>query len=89
MDLLEDAPFVFLFLIQSCFYQIIEPLVSKQWFVTMEPLAEKALQAVEKGELTIMPERFEKVCNINYLLCAFQFAILELVLSFPYVPCLS
>lgn len=40
---------------------MIEPLVSKQWFVTMEPLAEKALHAVEKGELTIMPERFEKV----------------------------
>ncbi|KAI9396187.1 hypothetical protein POPTR_004G090732v4 [Populus trichocarpa] len=43
--------------------RIIEPLVSKQWFVTMEPLAEKALRAVEKGELTIMPERFEKIYN--------------------------
>lgn len=43
--------------------EIIEPLVSKQWFVTMEPLAEKALEAVEKGELTIMPERFEKIYN--------------------------
>ncbi|KAK6915953.1 Aminoacyl-tRNA synthetase, class Ia, partial [Dillenia turbinata] len=41
--------------------EIIEPLVSKQWFVTMEPLAEKALHAVEKGELTIIPERFEKI----------------------------
>lgn len=29
----------------------------------MEPLAEKALQAVEKGDLTILPERFEKVCK--------------------------
>lgn len=27
----------------------------------MEPLAEKALQAVEVGDLTIIPERFEKV----------------------------
>ncbi|KAI7746448.1 hypothetical protein M8C21_001996 [Ambrosia artemisiifolia] len=43
--------------------EIIEPLVSKQWFVTMEPLAEKALKAVQKGELTIMPERFEKIYN--------------------------
>ncbi|XP_060208728.1 valine--tRNA ligase, chloroplastic/mitochondrial 2 isoform X3 [Lycium barbarum] len=41
--------------------EIIEPLVSKQWFVTMEPLAERALEAVSKGELTIMPERFEKI----------------------------
>lgn len=43
--------------------EVIEPLVSKQWFVSMEPLAEKALQAVEKGELTIIPERFEKIYN--------------------------
>lgn len=40
--------------------EVIEPLVSKQWFVTMEPLAEKALHVVEKGELIILPERFEK-----------------------------
>ncbi|KAJ8432841.1 hypothetical protein Cgig2_024529 [Carnegiea gigantea] len=43
--------------------EIIEPLVSKQWFVTMEPLAEKALHAVETRELTIIPERFEKIYN--------------------------
>ncbi|KAL8137600.1 hypothetical protein V2J09_003601 [Rumex salicifolius] len=43
--------------------EIIEPLVSKQWFLTMESLAEKALHAVETGELTIMPERFEKIYN--------------------------
>lgn len=43
--------------------EIIEPLVSKQWFVTMEALAEKALHAVEKGELTIIPDRFEKIYN--------------------------
>ncbi|KAK5838514.1 hypothetical protein PVK06_007244 [Gossypium arboreum] len=30
------------------------------FFVTMQPLAEKALLAIEKGELTIIPERFEK-----------------------------
>nr|XP_011469479.1 PREDICTED: valine--tRNA ligase, mitochondrial isoform X2 [Fragaria vesca subsp. vesca] len=43
--------------------EVIEPLVSKQWFVTMEPLAEKALQAVEKGDLKIIPERFDKIYN--------------------------
>ncbi|CAN8300180.1 unnamed protein product [Cochlearia groenlandica] len=43
--------------------EVIEPLVSKQWFVHMEPLAEKALLAVEKKELTIIPERFEKIYN--------------------------
>ncbi|KAK9951027.1 hypothetical protein M0R45_006489 [Rubus argutus] len=44
--------------------EVIEPLVSKQWFVTMEPLAEKALHAVEKGDLKIIPERFENVWYI-------------------------
>ncbi|XP_010558608.1 PREDICTED: valine--tRNA ligase, chloroplastic/mitochondrial 2 isoform X2 [Tarenaya hassleriana] len=43
--------------------EVVEPLISKQWFVHMEPLAEKALLAVEKGELTIIPERFEKIYN--------------------------
>ncbi|XP_062165991.1 valine--tRNA ligase, chloroplastic/mitochondrial 2 isoform X4 [Alnus glutinosa] len=43
--------------------EIIEPLISKQWFVSMETLAEKALRVVEKGELTIIPERFEKIYN--------------------------
>ncbi|MCL7038203.1 hypothetical protein MKW94_017743 [Papaver nudicaule] len=43
--------------------EIIEPLVSKQWFVTMEPLAEKALRAVEEKQITIFPERFEKTYN--------------------------
>ncbi|GAB2296914.1 hypothetical protein Dimus_031016 [Dionaea muscipula] len=46
--------------------EIIEPLVSEQWFVTMEPLAEKALLAVERGDLTILPQRFEKTYN-NWL----------------------
>ncbi|CAI0450935.1 unnamed protein product [Linum tenue] len=41
--------------------EIIEPLVSKQWFVNMESLAKKALHAVHKGEITVMPERFEKL----------------------------
>lgn len=34
----------------------------------MEPLAEKALQAVEVGDLTIIPERFEKVRKKKHLL---------------------
>ncbi|XP_030485371.2 valine--tRNA ligase, chloroplastic/mitochondrial 2 isoform X2 [Cannabis sativa] len=43
--------------------EVIEPLVSRQWFVTMEPLADNALQAVEKGDIKIIPERFEKIYN--------------------------
>lgn len=39
----------------------IEPIPSKQWFVKMRPLAEKAKEAVKKGEIEILPKRFEKV----------------------------
>ncbi len=38
----------------------IEPIPSKQWFVKMKPLAEKAKKAVESGEIEILPKRFEK-----------------------------
>ncbi|XWX04928.1 valine--tRNA ligase [Aggregatilineales bacterium SYSU G02658] len=41
--------------------EVIEPLLSDQWFVKMQPLAEKALQAVRTGQIKIVPERFEKV----------------------------
>eukprot|EP00198_Chlamydomonas_reinhardtii_P003262 XP_001692598.1 predicted protein [Chlamydomonas reinhardtii] len=45
---------------------VVEPLVSEQWFVRMQPLAEPALAAVAKGDITIMPERFAKTYN-NWL----------------------
>ena len=41
--------------------EIIEPLISKQWFVDAEPLALMALRAVEAGRVRIVPERFNKV----------------------------
>ncbi|MFP3904128.1 MAG: valine--tRNA ligase, partial [Armatimonadota bacterium] len=40
---------------------VVEPLVSMQWFVEMEPLAELGLQAVDDGEVSFVPERWEKV----------------------------
>ena len=40
---------------------IIEPLISKQWFVSMAPLAKPALEAYRNGEVNIIPERFGKV----------------------------
>lgn len=60
-------------MLDCCYKQIIEPLISKQWFVTMEPLAENALKVVEKGELTIMPERFEKVYKFIIFFCFIGF----------------
>ena len=38
----------------------VEPLVSRQWFVKMKPLAEPAIAAVREGKTQIVPERFEK-----------------------------
>lgn len=41
--------------------EVIEPLISTQWFVKIQPLAEKALAAVRDGKIKIVPERFEKI----------------------------
>ena len=38
----------------------VEPRVSKQWFVKMEPLAKPAIEAVKNGETKFVPERFDK-----------------------------
>ena len=38
----------------------IEPMVSKQWFVRMEPLAGPAIDVVRNGQIKFVPERFEK-----------------------------
>jgi valyl-tRNA synthetase len=46
--------------------EIIEPLVSRQWFVDAEPMAKIALAAVRSGRIEIVPERFVKVWN-NWL----------------------
>lgn len=40
---------------------VIEPMLSKQWFVAMEELAKPALEAYEKGDLHFVPERFGKI----------------------------
>ncbi len=40
---------------------VIEPIVSKQWFVNMKPLAEPAIEVVQNGRISIIPERFNKV----------------------------
>ncbi len=41
----------------------IEPLLSEQWFVKMEPLAKAAIECIDKGEIKFVPERWTK----NYL----------------------
>jgi len=46
--------------------EIIEPLVSSQWFVKTSGMGAKALKAVEDGDIQIVPQRFDKIWN-NWL----------------------
>lgn len=39
----------------------IEPYLSEQWFVKMKPLCQRPIEAIEKGELTFVPERWTKI----------------------------
>lgn len=50
---------------QRC-HTVIEPLISKQWFVKMEPLAKPAIDAVTRGQIQFVPQRFTKIYS-NWL----------------------
>ena len=39
----------------------VEPMVKQQWFVKMEEMAKPAIEAVKNGDLTFVPERFDKI----------------------------
>ena len=41
--------------------EVIEPLVSSQWFVKTEGMGSKALNAVKNGDIKIVPQRFDKI----------------------------
>ena len=40
---------------------VVEPRLSTQWFIKIKPLAEKATEAVENGEITIVPENYKQI----------------------------
>jgi valyl-tRNA synthetase len=40
---------------------VVEPRLSEQWFIKIKPLAEKAIEAVESGEITIVPENYKQI----------------------------
>jgi valyl-tRNA synthetase len=46
--------------------EVVEPMVSRQWFVNVEPMAQMGLDAVHRGRIKIVPERFVKVWD-NWL----------------------
>ncbi len=42
-------------------HSTVEPRISMQWFVKMEPLAKPAIDSVRNGEIKFIPERFDKI----------------------------
>ena len=40
---------------------VVEPRLSEQWFIRIQPLAQKAIEAVESGEITIVPENYKQI----------------------------
>ena len=40
---------------------VIEPRLSEQWFIKIKPLADRAREAVEQGEITIVPENYRTI----------------------------
>ncbi len=40
---------------------IVEPRLSEQWFIKIKPLADRAKEAVESGEITIVPENYRQI----------------------------
>lgn len=42
-------------------HTVIEPYLSEQWFVKMQPLAEPAIKVVKDGEVSFVPDRFTKI----------------------------
>jgi valyl-tRNA synthetase len=41
--------------------EVVEPMISTQWFVDVQEMADAALQVVREGQIDIIPERFKKV----------------------------
>jgi valyl-tRNA synthetase len=40
---------------------VVEPRLSEQWFIKIQPLAQKAIEAVQSGEITIVPENYKQI----------------------------
>jgi valyl-tRNA synthetase len=56
--LIEEKPYRYAIAISDRTGEVVEPLLSLQWFVKMKPLAEPALQAYRDGRVRFIPERY-------------------------------
>jgi len=61
--LLVKTDFEYANVVKRCYKcsTIIEPQIKEQWFVKMKPLAEMALDSIDKKEVTFIPDNYEKI----------------------------
>jgi valyl-tRNA synthetase len=61
--LLEKVDEKYTHVVHTCYKcgTTIEPQIQSQWFVKMKPLAEKALEKINSGEITYLPEHYKKI----------------------------
>src|SRR3989344_4883143 len=66
--LLEKVDTNYKHVVRTCYKcgTVIEPQIKSQWFVRMKPLAEKALEKINTGEITYLPEHYKKI-TIHWL----------------------
>jgi valyl-tRNA synthetase len=50
-------------IVRTCYKcgTVLEPQIKNQWFVSMKPLAEKAMEKIESGEITYLPDYYKKI----------------------------
>ncbi len=53
---------------------VVEPRLSEQWFIKIKPLADRAREAVESGEITIVPENFRQI-YLNWMTNIYDWCI--------------
>jgi len=53
---------------------VVEPRLSEQWFIKIQPLAQKAIAAVESGEITIVPENYKQI-YLNWMTNIYDWCI--------------
>lgn len=61
--LLEKTDDAYVHSVQTCYKcnSLIEPQIKEQWFVKMEPLAKRAVEAIKSGGVKILTEQHEKI----------------------------
>jgi len=61
---------------------VVEPRLSEQWFIKIQPLAQKAIKAVESGEITIVPENYKQI-YLNWMNNIYDWCISRAVVVGP------